>query len=76
MKTPGFNAEKSLYRTGGHYRIGSSKAWSDSHADRHVLQQACFINGIETDCSEAFACLESGACVLVSVTMWPEVPVP
>lgn len=39
MKTPGFNAERSLYRTGGHYRTGNGKTWSGSRADSHVLLQ-------------------------------------
>ena len=38
MKAPGFNAEKSLYRTGGLYITGG-KAWSGSRMDGHILPQ-------------------------------------
>jgi hypothetical protein len=51
MKTPGFNAEKSLYRTGGRYRTGG-KAWSGSRMDSHILpQQSKKCTGICNECN-------------------------
>jgi hypothetical protein len=44
MKTPGFNAERSLYRTGGHYITGG-KIWSGSRVDSYVLPQLCEVEG-------------------------------
>ncbi len=37
---PGFNAENSLYGTGGHYKTGSGKAWKGSRTDSDVVPQA------------------------------------
>jgi hypothetical protein len=51
MKIPGFNAEKSLYRTGGRYRT-DGKAWSRLRTDSHVLPQQNII------CDDA--CLDCG----------------
>jgi hypothetical protein len=51
MKTPGFNAERSLYRTGGHYRTGG-KAWSGSRMDSYVLpQQSPFCTQLCDECA-------------------------
>ena len=59
VKTPGFNAERSLYRKGGHYITGG-KIWSGSRVDSYVLPQLCEVE--EDLCHELFSRYE--ACVL------------
>jgi hypothetical protein len=66
MKTPGFNAEKSLYGTGGRYRTGG-KPWSGLRTDRRVLPQQNFIcDDYCQDCAEHgdLSCIACSLCVL------------
>jgi hypothetical protein len=66
MKTPGFNADRSLYTTGGRYRTGG-KAWSELRTDSRVLpQQNIVCQDYCQDCAEHgdLSCLACAYCVI------------